>query len=155
MLGAVSQLQAGGFTVNADVSRQGETTANIVGQYRASGQIGKTIVIQVGTNGPVLQATYDQIMSFLPAGEVEQVVFLTVWAPGRAWIEGNNQIIWSLPSAYPNVTVLDWAGLVSSGQVPGLAGDGIHLGQASAKQFYANYIFGILGRNDLVQPLPE
>ncbi len=154
MLGAVSQLQAGGFTVNADVSRQGETTANIVGQYRASGQVGQTIVIQVGTNGPVSQATFDQIMSFLPAEEVEQVVFLTVYAP-RPWIEGNNQIIWSLPSAYPHVKVLDWAGLVSSGQVPGLAGDGIHLGTTAAKQFYANYIFEVIGRRDLVQPLPE
>ena len=51
--------------------------------------------------------------------------------------------------------MLDWAGFVASGQVPGLAGDGIHLGTAAAKQFYANYVFDIAGRRDLVQPLPE
>ena len=53
------------------------------------------------------------------------------------------------------MTVLDWDGFVGSGQVPGLAGDGIHLGTAAAKQFYANYIFDVIGRNDLVLPLPE
>jgi hypothetical protein len=154
MLGAAPQLQAGGFVVNADESRQGETTAEIVGRYRASGQIGRIIVIQVGTNGPVSQETYDKIMSFLPPEEVEQVIFLTVAAP-RGWIEPNNAIIWSLQGRYPNVKVLDWAGFVVSGQVPGLAGDGIHLGTAAAKQWYANYIFDFMGRRDLVLPLPE
>jgi hypothetical protein len=154
MLGAAPQLQAGGFVVNADESRQGEITAEIIGQYRASGQIGKIIVIQVGTNGPVSQETYDKIMSFLPPEEVEQVIFLTVAAP-RGWIEPNNALIWGLQGRYSNVKVLDWAGFVVSGQVPGLAGDGIHLGTAAAKQWYANYIFDFMGRRDLVQALPE
>jgi hypothetical protein len=155
MLGATNQLQAAGFVVNASESRQGDATANVVGQLRASGQIGEIVVIQVGTNGPVSQETYDLIMSFLPAAEVPKVVFLTVHAPGKGWIGPNNAIIYGLQSRFANVQVLDWDGLVTSGQVPGLAGDGIHLGNGAAKQFYANYIFGILGRNDLVQPLPE
>jgi peptidoglycan/LPS O-acetylase OafA/YrhL len=154
MLGATTELQTGGFTVNADVSRQGEALANVVGQLRASGDIGKTIVIQLGTNGPVAASTYDSIMSFLPPEEVPQVLFLTVHAD-RGWIADNNQIIYALPSKYPNVTLLDWDGLVTSGQVPGLAGDGIHLGTGAAKQFYANYIFGALGHNELIKPLPE
>ncbi|MEZ5251508.1 MAG: hypothetical protein R2713_20540 [Ilumatobacteraceae bacterium] len=37
MLGAVAQLQAGGFFVNADVGRQGNATAEIVGQHAAAG----------------------------------------------------------------------------------------------------------------------
>ena len=154
MLGAAPQLQAGGFVVNADEARQGEDTASVVGQLRTSGQIGEVVVLQVGTNGPVAAETYDEIMSFLPAEEVEQVIFLTVAAP-RGWIEPNNALIWALQTRYSNVQVLDWAGFVASGQVPGLAGDGIHLGTAAAKQFYANYIFDVAGRRDLVQPLPE
>jgi len=154
MLGAAPQLAAGGFVVNADESRQGETTAEIVKQYRASGQIGTIIVLQVGTNGPVSQEAYDEIMSYLPPEEVEQVIFLTVSAP-RAWIEPNNALIWALQTRYSNVKVLDWAGFVASEQVPGLAGDGIHLGTEASKQWYANYIFDFSGRRDLVQPLPE
>jgi hypothetical protein len=153
MLGAAPQLAAGGFVVNADESRWGDTAAEVVRQYRSTGQIGTTVVIQVGTNGPVSQEIYDEIMRHLPPEEVEQVIFLTVSAP-RGWIEPNNELIRSLPSRYPNVKVLDWAGLVASGQVPGLAADGVHLGTDAAKQWYANYVFDFSGRRDLVQPLP-
>jgi peptidoglycan/LPS O-acetylase OafA/YrhL len=155
MLGATNELQTGGFFVNAAVSRQGDALAEVIGQYRASGQIGKVIVIQVGTNGPVSDATFDLIMSFLPPEEVEQVVFLTVTAPGKGYIDDNNARIWA-QTKHANVIVGDWAGLVANDQVPGLAGDGIHLRTAAAKQFYANYIFEWLGRRDLVVlPLPE
>ena len=126
----------------------------MIGQLRASGQVGNTLVIQTGTNGPVDAATYDQIMALLPPEEVGQVVFMTVHAD-RGWIAGNNALIWALPGKYANVTILDWDGLVNSGVIPGMAGDGIHLGKTSAKQTYANYIFGQIGRNDLVVQVTE
>ena len=44
MLGATNQLQAGGFGVNASESRQGAATADVVGQLRAAGRIGETVV---------------------------------------------------------------------------------------------------------------
>ena len=154
MKGAVPQLQSGGFTVYAEESKQGPWIAEVIGQLRASGQVGNTIVIQTGTNGPVDAATYDQIMALLPPEEVGQVVFMTVHAD-RGWIAGNNALIWALRGKYPNVTILDWDGLVNSGVIPGMAGDGIHLGKTSAKQTYANYIFGQIGRNDLVVQVTE
>jgi peptidoglycan/LPS O-acetylase OafA/YrhL len=152
MKGATRQLQAGGFLVNAEESRQGQAMVDTVGQLRASGQIGDTIVIQMGTNGPVADATYDAMMSNLPPSAVPHVVFLTVHAP-RGWIAANNARIWALPSRYPNVTILDWDGLVTNGQIPGMSGDGIHLRTDSAKQTYANYIFGVIGRPDLIKPV--
>ncbi|MFZ4810312.1 MAG: acyltransferase family protein [Ilumatobacteraceae bacterium] len=154
MKGAVPQLQAGGFTPIAEESKQGSWIAETIGMMRAGGQIGQVVVIQTGTNGPVFDETFDQIMSFLPANEVPQVVFLTVHAD-RNYIDDNNTRIWNLPGRYPNVTVLDWDGLVKQGVVPGMCRDGVHLCEKSAKQFYANYIFGVIGRNDLIQPLPE
>lgn len=152
MLGAAPQLQAGGFVVNAAESRQGNATARVVGQMKASGQLGEIVVIQVGTNGEVSDAVYDEIMSFLPAAEHPKVIFLTVHA-NRKWIDGNNTRIWSLKSKYPNVDVLDWNGLVSAGQIQGIGSDGIHLSTPGAKQTYANYIFGMIGRNDLIKPV--
>jgi peptidoglycan/LPS O-acetylase OafA/YrhL len=147
MLGAKPNLEAGGFIVNAEVSRQQDALVDVIGQYRAAGQIGKIIVIQVGTNGPVAPETFTRIMSFLPAAEVPQVVFLTVRAPGRSYIDPNNVLIYALPSQYPNVTVLDWLG--NSTQIEeelsqSLDG-GVHLRTEKAKQFYANYIFGQVG----------
>ena len=158
MLGATLNLQAGGYLVNAAESRQGQASADVVGQLAAGGQLGEIVVIQVGTNGPVAQETYDRIMSYLPAANNPLVVFLTVHAPStpehpRRWIVPNNALIFGLPSKYPNVKVLDWDGLVTSGQVPGMSSDGIHLNTKAAKQTYANFIFDLTGHRELVQPV--
>ncbi|MBI5087336.1 MAG: acyltransferase [Actinobacteria bacterium] len=153
MLGAQPQLEAGGFTVIAVKSAQGADIANTIGQLRAGGQIGDTIVIQSGTNGSVSAETYAQMMSFLPPDSTPKVIFLTVRAPGKGWIDGNNENIYALPGQYPNVTVLEWKSFVDNGLVPGMAGDGIHLGTNAAKQTYANMIFDVIGRRDLQVPV--
>lgn len=152
MKGAVPELHAGGFAVYAAESKQAEWVAAMVGQLRAAGQIGSTIVIQCGTNGPVTAEQYGSIMSYLPADEVTTVVFLTVRAP-KPWIDANNDLIRALPTKYPNVVVLDWAGL--SNQIEGelsTSDGGVHLRTDRAKQLFANYIFSVIGRNDLVVP---
>ena len=147
MLGAAPQLTAGGIQVNAAVSRQGGNVAEVIGQLRASGLLGRVVVIQTGTNGSVSDATLDKIMSFLPADLTPLVVFMTVRAP-RGWIADNNTRIRQLPSRYPNVKVIDWE--AESNAVAGeLASDGYHLRTANAKQFYANLIFDAIGRPDL------
>jgi hypothetical protein len=152
MLGAVPQLQAGGFVVNADVSRQGKQMVEVIGQHRAAGELGHIVVIQSGTNGSVSQDTYDRMMALLPPELTPVVVFLTVHAD-RGWIAQNNALIRALPSRYPNVRILEWDGLVSAGAIPGMASDGIHLGSTAARQTYANYIFDVIGRRDLVKPV--
>ena len=148
MLGAVPQLQAGGFNVNAAVSRNGEGVADVVGQMRAAGQIGDVVVIQAGTNGPVALETYQRIMSFLPPEDVPQVLFLTVSAP-RGYIADNNAIIRSLELSYTNVHIADWEATAPT--LP-LCGDDVHVScGGGAAQAYANLIFTALGRTDLVR----
>jgi peptidoglycan/LPS O-acetylase OafA/YrhL len=149
MKGATSQLQTGGFTVYAEESKQGNWIAQVIGQLRASGQLGNTVVVQTGTNGPVTAEQYAEIMSFLPAEEVEKVIFLTVRAPDKPWIDPNNNNIYALRQ-YPNVTVLEWKAFVDNGQIPGMSSDGVHLATEAAQQSYANYIFDVIGRRDLV-----
>ncbi|MEZ5251509.1 MAG: hypothetical protein R2713_20545 [Ilumatobacteraceae bacterium] len=55
---------------------------------------------------------------------------------------------------YPNVKVLDWAGLAVERPDPGMAGDSIHLGDSAAKQTYASYVFDMIGRRDLQVAVP-
>jgi len=152
MLGAVRQLQEGGFTVSADTSRQGLQMVEVIGQHRAAGELGHIVVVQSGTNGSVSQDTYDRMMALLAPEMTPMVVFLTVHAD-RGWIAENNAKIRALPSKYPNVTVLEWDGLVTNGAIPGMARDGIHLDTNAARQTYANYIFDVIGRRDLVKPV--
>ncbi|MGB8858691.1 MAG: acyltransferase family protein [Ilumatobacteraceae bacterium] len=147
MLGAAPQLTAGGIQVNAAVSRQGKNVAEIAEMTRTGGQLGRTVIIQTGTNGSVSDDTLARIMAALPPEQTPLVVFLTVRAP-KGWIADNNTRIRALPSQYPNVKVVDWE--VESDAIAGeLAADGVHLSTSHAKQFYANLIFDAIGRPDL------
>lgn len=148
MLGALEELAAGEFVVNADEARQGEDAARLVDDLVAAGEIGRTVVVQVGTNGPVTEDLYRRIADALV--DADQVVFLTVHAD-RSWIQSNNDFIRSLPARYSNVAVLDWDELVASGAVAGMAPDGIHLETQESKQTYANAVFSAIGRDDLTR----
>ncbi|MEN9823115.1 MAG: hypothetical protein RLZ04_1541 [Actinomycetota bacterium] len=137
MLGAAEQLQALGIVVDAGVSRQGTNIAEVVAEWDAADRIGRTVVIQTGTNGPVSDATLDEIMRHLPDSTVFKVVFLTVRAP-RSWIADNNERIRALPDRYPNVVVVDWEAEAEEirSHLTGSDG-GIHLSDDTAKEFYA------------------
>jgi peptidoglycan/LPS O-acetylase OafA/YrhL len=149
MLGAAPQLTAAGIQVNAAVSRQGKNVAEIVEMTRTGGQLGRTVIIQTGTNGSVSDETFARIMASLPPDQTPLVVFLTVKAP-KGWIADNNTRIRALPAQYPNVKVVDWE--VEAQQIEGelsKSDGGIHLSTSHAKQFYANLIFDAIGRPDL------
>jgi peptidoglycan/LPS O-acetylase OafA/YrhL len=149
MLGAAPQLTAAGIQVNAAVSRQGKNVAEIVEMTRVGGQLGRTVIIQTGTNGSVSDETFARIMAALPPDQTPLVVFLTVKAP-KGWIADNNTRIRALPAQYTNVKVVDWE--VEAQQIESelsKSDGGIHLSTAHAKQFYANLIFDAIGRPDL------
>jgi hypothetical protein len=149
MLGAAPILQAAGINVNAAVSRQGVNMVDVVRDLVTAGSLGKVVVIQTGTNGPVSDDVLASIMALLPPDKVPEVVFMTVHAP-RSWVPANNLRIKGLPAKYPNVKVLDWDAAAASIQDQlSYADGGIHLATPVAKQFYANQIFDALGRPDL------
>ena len=139
MLGAKSQLEAKGFKVDAEESRQGKEVANVLARLRAAGQLGRTVVVHIGTNGEVSAETFAAIMANLPPDEVTTVWFLKVGGD-LSWTAGNNDRIVALPCKYPNVWVGYWADLVPS--IAGMSKDGIHLKTKEAKQAYADLIAG-------------
>ncbi len=147
MLGAVGELSAGGIVVDAAVSRQGTDMAEILERMRANNELGRIVVIQIGTNGYVNDANFDRIMAQLPPELTPMVVFLTVRAP-RDWISHNNTRIRALPERFPNVVVLDWE-VASEAILDQISADGFHLRTGAAKQFYANLIFDAIGQPDL------
>jgi len=64
--------------------------------------------------------------------DVPQVLLITIDVP-RDYTAGNNQLIFDAASTYPNVEVLDWAGLV-----PACPGD------PDGQDYYAALIAGSL-----------
>jgi peptidoglycan/LPS O-acetylase OafA/YrhL len=152
MAGAVNQLTTGGFYVDAVERRQGTVVASTMEAMRANGQLGSTVVVQTGTNGPVSDATFARIMATLPANLTPNVYFLTVRADGKGWIADNNVRINSLPLSYSNVHIIDWAN-ASAGTT--LCKDGIHVAcGGGAAQFYANLIFDGIGHPELDKAVP-
>ncbi len=143
MLGAKDVLSQGGFVVNARENRGAEGVKNALAQMRDQGRVGlgTTVVVQVGTNGPVSDAELDAIVQQLPASAAG-IVFMTLRAKVE-WIAGNNQRIAALVQRYPQVRILDWA---SESQKIQLCPDGTHITcSAEALKFYSNLIFASVG----------
>ena len=125
MLGAPDTLAANGITVIAAEAQQGQWILDQIRDQRAANHIGRTVIVQTGTNGTVEQELLDGIMAELPPEQTSRVIFLTVHAP-KAWVAGNNERIRALPSQYPNVAVVDWDAMVTENPAL-LAPDGVHL----------------------------
>ena len=146
MLGAIADLQAGGFFVDALKGRQGPEMAALVESMRANNQLGQVVVIQIGTNGRISDDDFDRIMAQLPPELTPTVVFLTVRVP-KSWQDPNNELIRALPSQYPNVKIADWQ--FASGAIT-ICSDGTHIACGSQMaQYYTNFIFDTIGRPDL------
>ena len=73
MVGARRQLTKGGFVVNAKENRGGEGVKNTVIKLRNMNSIGDgtTVVIQVGTNGPLNDEAFAAIVDAVPAAAGE------------------------------------------------------------------------------------
>ena len=151
MLGAKSQLEAGGFVVDAAENRQAKDMVAEIQAAQVAGRLGQVVVVQTGTNGTVTDAEIEAIIAAMPADT--RLYFLTVKA-NVPWIEGNNAKIRAIPATHPNVGIIDW-----EQQAPQIASElsasdgGAHLRTKNAMQFYANMVFDGIGRSDLDQPV--
>ena len=91
--------------------------------------------IHLGTNGTLSDESVNAFFTALAT--VPRVVVLTVRAPGKSWIDGNNAKIVALPAQFPNVSVLYWDGLAGQCQGNCFYDDGIHLRQAGQDYYTA------------------
>jgi hypothetical protein len=137
MLGAADELAEQGFTVSAEVNRQMKSMVPVVQQLRDQDRLGDTVVVHLGTNGDLGDDTVNEFFGAL--SDVENVVVLTVLAPGKNWIAPNNEKILALPARFPNVKILYWDGLAADCPGACFYGDGIHLAQAG-QDYYTDLI---------------
>lgn len=112
-----------GASIVAAVGRQWLSGVALVRSLRAAGELGSTVVVALGTNGPVTNAGFEQMMAAL-AG-TRRVVLVTVHVD-RPWQQEVNAVLRSGARRYPRAVVADWATLASSH--PGwFYPDGTHL----------------------------
>jgi hypothetical protein len=142
MLGAAEELQARGFQVDAQVSRQMKNYVPTMAALRDNGTFGSVVVIHLGTNGGFSQETLDEMLATV--ANVPVVLLLTGKAD-RGWIADNNARIRAVPATHPNVTVVDWEVLSAGCQGRCFYDDNIHLTQ-SGQNYFADVIGKVLGQ---------
>jgi peptidoglycan/LPS O-acetylase OafA/YrhL len=125
MLGAAPAVQAvlPGVQIDAAVSRQFGEAVAIIEQRRAAGALGSTLIVHMGTNGPVMGGDLEHLMQAV-AG-VPRVVLVTVEVD-RRWEQQVNDAIRSA-AGHPNVRIADWNQYVAGCPAGSLARDGVHL----------------------------
>ena len=112
-----------GINVNAAVSRQWSDGESILQTLKVDGQLGADVIVALGTNGPITDTDFDDMMAIL--GGASRVVFVNVHVD-RPWQDPNNAVLANGAARYPNVVIADWATLAA--QNPEWFGaDGTHL----------------------------
>ena len=141
MLGAAVDLGERGIAVDAAQSRQMRDYVPTVQALAAADLLGTTVIVHLGTNGSFSESTMHAFFDSLVS--VDRVIVLTVHAD-RGYTARNNELIWTLPQRYSNVTIIDWNTLVD--ECPGdcLYDDGIHL-PPDGRRYYAQLIFDAAG----------
>jgi hypothetical protein len=96
-----------GIDVDAEVSRQWDDGVEVVQQMKEGGTLGSTVVIDLGTNGPVSLQMFEQMMSALAGASV--VVFVTVHLPpSYSWSQSVNETLEQGVTMYPEDRLADF-----------------------------------------------
>ncbi len=141
MLGAAGQLDAIGYVVDAEESRQFTNGVETVATLRAKDRLGDRVVVHLGTNGPIGSSNMTALMDELV--DVPQVVLITNDVD-RDYTAGNNALIYDAVNTYPNAEILDWQGLAPSCPGNCFYEDGIHL-RPDGQAYYATLVGSITG----------
>ena len=151
MAGAITSLQAEGFTVDAQESRQFDAAIPIAQALVQSGNAPEVVVVHLGTNGDIDED--DARAFFTMLKDVPRVIVLTVNV-NKPWRDSNNEMIVAFQTEFPNVSAAYWAeqadGCATWAEGQGranpncYASDGLHLSEDGA-DYYAAMIAGWAG----------
>jgi peptidoglycan/LPS O-acetylase OafA/YrhL len=142
MLGAAGPLAADGFVVDALESRAFVNGLDTILKLREQDRLGSTVVVHLGTNGPIRADEMTRMMEAL--ADVPTVLLLTMDLPTNAGLTSqNNALIYDAWNTYDNVSLLDWAGLRSGCPGDCFYSDGIHL-RPPGQEYYARLIAEVL-----------
>lgn len=118
-------------SIDAEVARQFKELLAVATAKRDAGQLGSSVILQLGNNGPVTAGQFDEIMAVLAGAQ--RVVVINVKVP-RPWEAPNNEMMAAGVKRWPNAVLMDWQ---KHGKAhPELFGDdGTHMGPTGVKVF--------------------
>ena len=136
MLGAAAQLTELGFTVDAVESRAWVNGLDFVETLGRQDRLPETLIIHLGTNGPIGQSNMDRMMAAVAT--VPEVLLLTNDVD-RDYTGSNNELIYAAAAANDNVNLLDWQGFAPGCPGDCFEADGFHL-KPDGRTYYAQLI---------------
>jgi hypothetical protein len=127
MIDATPNLQVviPGIVVNAAVSRYADEGVALVAQLRSTGQLGRSVVFALSTNGTFTSSTFAQLAQITQG---RHLVMVTAHCGHCSWVLPNNAMIRTNCTAATHCTVADWYALAQAN--PGWfadAPDGVHM----------------------------
>lgn len=107
MNSAESRLKKNYPNANFDtkIGRQFSKLPEILKKMSEQNKIGDTVVIGLGTNGPIQDKDFDEAMKLI--GSSRKVVFINTKMPDK-WQDSVNAKLLEKAKQYPNVSVIDW-----------------------------------------------
>ena len=112
--------------IDAKVSRYVGAGLDVARQMDSMGKLGRTVVIALGTNGPLDGQYEKQTKALLEYLGPDRLIFwVNVYCPATSWQNSNNRYIRKIADEHPNVTIVDWYS-VASQHPEWLSGDRIH-----------------------------
>lgn len=124
-----------GAVVNGQVGRQLSHAAEVVEELKTNNQLGKRVIIELGTNGSFPKKNLEALLESL--GADRQVVLVNTRVP-RPWEEEVNSTLSEVVESFPNTTLVDWYS-ASADKTAYFAADGVHLNREGA-EFYASLV---------------
>jgi len=131
MLAAASELEVTfpGIAIDAAVSRQMFEAPDLVGAAVAAGQMRPILLLGLGTNGWIDEATLDEIHSMLPRNT--RMVVVNVQVP-REWGTDVNAILADFARHERDVELSNWYDAIQP-QIDVLADDEVHPGPTGSR----------------------
>lgn len=112
-----------GIAVHAAVGLQFLSGLVELEQLRSENQLGASVVVALGTNGPVSQDLMDQLLSTLSGAS--RIVLVTDFVD-RPWQNENNRLIFEIATSHPHIVIANWASRAKR-HPDWLYADGTHL----------------------------
>ncbi len=93
--------------IDAKESRQVTSAKEIIENLDNQGNLGKIIIIALGTNGPFDEATGQDLIDYL--GKDRTIYWVTVYGQHLQWQNDSNFIIHTLAEKNDNVHIIDYS----------------------------------------------
>ena len=99
-----------GAYIDAVESRQIIDALDAVDSQVSDGHLNKTVVISLGTNGPVTEENARPLIEYF--GKDISIFWVNLFGRTVTWEKESNQLLLDLSEEYSNLTIIDWRNLI-------------------------------------------